>query len=324
MTRDRFTRLARKFSRKRILVVGDVMLDQFLYGDVCRISPEAPVPVVEIKEEIFHLGAAANVARNLRALGASSSLVGIMGCDEDSERILQALQRLRIEPEGLVRSPNRGTTKKTRIIARQQQVCRADREDRTPLSSGEQRSIAKLLRQQIPRADGVIVSDYAKGLITPPIFRLIASECRRRDKLLVVDPKNRDFSLYRNATVIAPNQGEAEAAARVDICDAGSLNRAGKILLKISRAAAVLITRGKDGMSLFEEGKTARHIPTVAREVFDVTGAGDTVVAALTLAAASGASLASAADIANHAAGIAVGKLGTATASVDEILDTLR
>ena len=323
MKREQFARLARRFRKKRILVVGDVMLDEFLYGEVCRLSPEAPVPVVDIKEEVYHLGGAANVARNIRALGAACCLIGITGCDSDSERMLQELQELGIESQGLVRSPQRRTTKKTRIVARPQQVCRADREDRTPLSPAEQRAVGALLRKQISKSDGVVVSDYAKGLITPRLIKEIVSECKRHGRILVVDPKIKNFALYRDATVITPNLGEAEIAAQVDICDERSLVRAGEILLKITRAEAVLITRGREGMSLFEAGRRARHIPAAVREIFDVTGAGDTVVASLTLAAAAGASLGNAAVIANHAAGIAVGKLGTATASTDEIARAL-
>ncbi|MBI2821529.1 MAG: D-glycero-beta-D-manno-heptose-7-phosphate kinase [Acidobacteria bacterium] len=323
MRKERFEKIAARFSGKRVLVAGDVMLDEFVYGEVCRISPEAPIPVLEVREETFHLGGAANVARNILALGASPLLVGVIGGDGDSARVLQEMRELKMECGGLVLSAGRKTTKKTRIIARTQQVCRADREDRTPLSRDEQRAIASLLAIHIPQSDGVVVSDYAKGMITRETFSLIASICRRHKKLLVVDPKLKNFLLYRDATVITPNQGEAEIAARVEIVDEESLARAGQKLLKITRVPAVLVTRGKEGMSLFEAGRRPRHISTVAREVFDVTGAGDTVVAALALAALSGASLAEAADIANHAAGVAVGKLGTATASIDEILATL-
>jgi D-beta-D-heptose 7-phosphate kinase/D-beta-D-heptose 1-phosphate adenosyltransferase len=323
MTKDQFLKLARQFPTKEILVIGDVMLDEFLFGEVSRISPEAPVPIVEVRREVSCLGGAANVARNIRSIGGNAMLVGVIGQDGDSDRILSEMAKQRMETLGLVRSRTRHTTKKTRIIAGVQQVCRADHEDRTPLSSGEVLQICKLLDSRIPHSDGVIVSDYAKGLINPEIFRQVVVCCKRHRKLLVVDPKIRNFSFYRDSTVITPNQSEAETAAQVDIHDGKSLAQAGEKLLKITRAQAVLITRGKDGMSLFERGREARHLPTAAREVFDVTGAGDTVVATLALAASLGASIANAADIANHAAGIVVGKLGTATASIEEIVESL-
>jgi rfaE bifunctional protein kinase chain/domain len=323
MTKNQFTKLARQFPKKEILVIGDVMLDEFLFGEVARISPEAPVPVVEVRQEVFHLGGAANVARNIRSLGGNVVLVGIIGQDGDSDRILAELAQQHMETHGLVRSPTRHTTKKTRIIAGVQQVCRADHEDRTPLSVDEVWQIGRLLESRIPHSDGVIVSDYAKGLINPTVFRKVAAGCKRHRKLLVVDPKTRNFSFYRSATVITPNQSEAEIAAQVDINDGKSLAQAGEKLLKITQAQAVLITRGSEGMSLFERGKKVRHLATVAREVFDVTGAGDTVVATLALVASCGASIAKAADIANHAAGIVVAKLGTATASIEEIVESL-
>ncbi len=323
MRREQFRKLSKAFSRKKILVVGDVMLDEFLFGEVSRISPEAPVPVVEVLREVFRLGGAANVAQNIRALGGNPVLVGILGHDGESGKILAELQAQGMETRGLVRSAKRNTTKKTRIIAGPQQVCRADREDRRPLAAEEERQVGIVVEDWITRCDGVVVSDYAKGLISPPVFGLIASACKRRRKFLIVDPKVKNFSFYRDATVITPNQAEAEIAAQVEICDHKSLARAGEKLLQITRAHAVLITRGKNGMSLFERGRRARHLATAAREVFDVTGAGDTVVAILALAVASRASLAEAADLANHAAGIVVGKLGTASASVEEIAQSL-
>ena len=323
MHKQRFRSLAKIFPLKKILVVGDVMLDEFLFGEVSRISPEAPVPVVEILKETFRLGGAANVAQNIRALGGHPVLLGIVGDDSESEKILAELRSQQMETRGLLHSAKRKTTKKTRIIAGPQQVCRADREDRRPLADEEERQIGRAVEDWINRCDGVVVSDYAKGLISPPVFRKVASACKQHKKFLIVDPKIKNFSFYRDATVITPNHAEAEIAAQLDICDDTSLARAGERLLQITRAQAILITRGKNGMSLFERGKKARHLATMAMEVFDVTGAGDSVVATLALAVASGASLADAADVANHAAGIVVGKLGTASASVEEIARSL-
>ncbi|HEY2934783.1 MAG TPA: D-glycero-beta-D-manno-heptose-7-phosphate kinase [Acidobacteriota bacterium] len=324
MQKDWFLKLALEFAGKKILVVGDVMLDVFLFGEVCRISPEAPVPVVEVREEVYRLGGAANVARNIRALGGMCLIAGVIGSDDEGDHMIEELGRLQIETAGVVCSRNRKTTKKTRIIAGAQQVCRADHEDKSPLAAQEQRAVAAFLEERISGCDAVVVSDYAKGFISADIFRLASAACRRHQKTLVVDPKIKNFSFYQDATVITPNQGEAEVAAQIDIHDEQSLRLAGTRLLEITRAQAVLVTRGRAGMALFERGKEARQIPTAAREVFDVTGAGDTVIASLSLALSSGADFWQAADIANHAAGIVVAKLGTATASVEEIAESMK
>ncbi|MDA2929375.1 D-glycero-beta-D-manno-heptose-7-phosphate kinase [Acidobacteria bacterium AH-259-O06] len=315
-------RIVKCFSDQPVLVVGDLMLDQFVWGKVERISPEAPVPVVEIVKESIHLGGAANVACNLAVLGARPLLVGVVGSDEAGQRLIEELHRQDISSEGVVRDSDRRTTIKTRIIAQHQQVCRTDRESNAPLSEAILERILELYQTFFDQAKGIIVSDYAKGALSGTLIEDLIQQSRRAEIFLAVDPKVGDFSIYRQASVITPNKKEAESASGVKIVDELCLIRAGQRLLEMTGARHLLITRGEEGMTLFEDDKHS-HIPTVAREVFDVTGAGDTVIASLTLAVAAGASVWEAATVANHAAGVVVGKLGTAAVTVDEILSSI-
>ena len=316
--KSRLTGILNAFSNQSVLVVGDFMLDKFVWGKVERISPEAPVPVVEVSRETIHLGGAANVAANLAAMGARPVPVGVIGPDDPGETILKELQRLGISTEGVVKDKNRITSVKTRILARHQQVCRADREDRKPISEAVRNRIVEISTQAMPRASGVILSDYSKGVLTAELIRTLIMKSREAGKFLAVDPKTANFPLYRHASIITPNKKEAERAAGLAISDESSLIRAGRILLESTLSDSLLITRGEEGMTLIEE-KGEFHIPTSGREVFDVTGAGDTVIASLTLGVAAGATLREAAILANHAAGVVVGRLGTAVATVEEI-----
>ena len=311
-----------RFCDQPILVVGDLILDHFVWGTVDRISPEAPVPVVKVVKEGFHLGGAANVARNLSVLKAQPLLVGMVGCDEAGERLVQELEREGISGEGLIRVSDRTTTIKTRIIAQQQQVCRTDRESTDPPSDELLAQINDSYLSYLKQARGVIVSDYAKGVLSRVLVPDLIREARQEEKFIGVDPKRSDFSGYRGASLVTPNTKEAERASGVEIVDEASFIEAGQRLLEITTADSLLVTRGEEGMTLFE-GQEHAHIPTAAREVFDVTGAGDTVIASLTLAVTAGASVGEAAVLANHAAGVAVGKLGTAAATVDEILASI-
>ena len=311
-----------RFCDQPILVVGDLILDHFVWGTVDRISPEAPVPVVKVVKEGFHLGGAANVARNLSVLKAQPLLVGMVGCDEAGERLVQELEREGISGEGLIRVSDRTTTIKTRIIAQQQQVCRTDRESTDPPSDELLAQINDSYLSYLKQARGVIVSDYAKGVLSRVLVPDLIREARQEEKFIGVDPKRSDFSSYRWASLVTPNTKEAERASGVEIVDEASFIEAGQRLLEITTADSLLVTRGEEGMTLFE-GQEHAHIPTAAREVFDVTGAGDTVIASLTLAVTAGASVGEAAVLANHAAGVAVGKLGTAAATVDEILASI-
>lgn len=298
------------------------MLDRYVWGRVERISPEAPVPVVEVVKETVHLGGAANVAYNLAVLKARPLLVGVVGRDEAGDRLVEELHRQEISSEGIVRDKGRSTTIKTRIIAHNQQVCRTDREDKTPLSQGTVDQMKSAYQPLLEQAKGIIISDYAKGACSEALVVDLIQETRQAKKFLAVDPKAGDFSVYRGASIVTPNKKEAVRASGVEIVDEASFIQAGEKLLEVTASDYLLITRGEEGMTLFD-GKEHSHIPTVAREVFDVSGAGDTVIASLTLAVAAGASIRDAAILANHAAGVAVGKLGTAAASGEEILSSI-
>lgn len=315
-------KVVQQFSDQPILVVGDLMLDRYVWGRVERISPEAPVPVVEVVKETVHLGGAANVAYNLAVLKARPLLVGVVGRDEAGDRLVEELHRQEISSEGIVRDKGRSTTIKTRIIAHNQQVCRTDREDKTPLSQGTVDQMRTAYQPLLEQAKGMILSDYGKGALSEALVVELIQEARRTKKFLAVDPKAGDFSVYRGASIVTPNKKEAVRASGVEIVDEASFIQAGEKLLEVTASDYLLITRGEEGMTLFD-GKEHSHIPTVAREVFDVSGAGDTVIASLTLAVAAGASILDAAILANHAAGVAVGKLGTAAASGEEILSSI-
>jgi D-beta-D-heptose 7-phosphate kinase/D-beta-D-heptose 1-phosphate adenosyltransferase len=307
---------------RRVLVVGDVMLDEFLWGRVSRISPEAPVPVVQVEHESFHVGGAGNVAANVRSLGGEAVLAGVLGEDAAGARVRSAVARGGIEPR-LVADGARPTTVKTRIVAHHQQVVRADREDAADVDGAVAAAVAGAVREELPRCGAVVVSDYQKGVVTPELLGEVLPLARRRRVPVLVDPKVRHFALYRGVALVTPNQLEAEQATGVRIADDRSAEAAGRAILRALRCRAVLVTRGESGMSLVERSRPPLHVEAAAREVFDVTGAGDTVIATIALAVAAGATLAEAAVLANAAAGVAVGKLGTAQVTSGELLSAL-
>jgi D-beta-D-heptose 7-phosphate kinase/D-beta-D-heptose 1-phosphate adenosyltransferase len=305
---------------RRVLVLGDVMLDQFLWGRVARISPEAPVPVVEISSETFHLGGAANVAGNVRALGGQAVVAGVVGDDAAGVRVRRALAEAGIEDALSVADDARPTTVKTRIIAHHQQVVRADREAAHDVAGSLERALLDKVRAALPTCGALILSDYQKGVVTAGLMKSVLALARRRGVPVLVDPKVRHFALYRRVALVTPNQAEAEQATGVRILGEADLVEAGRRILRRLGCQAALVTRGEHGMTLFEVARRPLHIPTAAREVFDVTGAGDTVIATLGLALCAGASLAAAARLANFAAGVVVGKLGTATTTPEEVM----
>jgi D-beta-D-heptose 7-phosphate kinase/D-beta-D-heptose 1-phosphate adenosyltransferase len=304
----------------RVLVLGDVMLDEFIWGKVVRISPEAPVPVVEVTRQSFHLGGAGNVAFNVHSLGGTAVLAGVVGRDDAAERVRAALAGIRVEPALVASDSGRPTTVKTRIIAHHQQVVRADREQADDVADSLEDELIRRVGRALPSCRALILSDYQKGVVTPRVAKAALSLARRRRIPALVDPKVRHLALYRGAAVVTPNQSEAEQASGIRIRTAADLQAAGRRILAQVACKAVLITRGEHGMSLFERGRAPVHIPTAAREVFDVTGAGDSVIATLALALCAGATLREAAGLANHAAGVVVGKLGTAAATSQEVL----
>jgi D-beta-D-heptose 7-phosphate kinase/D-beta-D-heptose 1-phosphate adenosyltransferase len=314
----------RRFRGKRILVVGDVMLDRFIWGAVSRISPEAPVPVVEIRKESVHLGGAANVAANVRSLGGIPIPLGIVGEDPEGRLLRDEFRALGAPIGGVVVDYERATSVKTRIIAHHQQVCRTDREDRHPVRAEIHRRLVRCFHESVRASDAVIVSDYAKSLVSPALLRDILPVARSERKLVCVDPKLTNFSVYRPATVITPNSAETEQASGIAIHSNRDLLRAGRKILRQTGIRYLLVTRGEHGMALFEGDGPVRHIPTVAREVFDVTGAGDTVVGTLALGLVAGLPMLQSAMLANIAAGIVVGKLGTASVTPDELIARIR
>ena len=327
LSRERARTLTSGFAGKRIVVLGDVMLDEFIWGRVRRISPEAPVPVVEVDRQTLALGGAGNVVSSLVALGAAATPIGVLGDDLDADRLRGAFVEVGVSVIRLVVDGARPTTVKTRIIAHNQQVVRADRESRAPIAAEIEDRVAEGFRAEIERADAVVVSDYGKGLLTPGLLAQALTAARERGLIVCLDPKMRKFVHYQPVTVITPNNQEAAEASGIPIEDEHSLTEAGRKLLGSIDARAVLITRGEEGMTLFtgggRDGAEVTHIPTVAREVYDVTGAGDTVIATLALALSSGASFEEAAVLANHGAGVVVGKVGTASVTRDELLATI-
>jgi D-glycero-beta-D-manno-heptose-7-phosphate kinase len=318
--RQELLRTIARFTGRRVLVVGDLMLDQYIRGSVSRISPEAPVPVVRVTGESFIPGGAGNVVSNLAALGASVSVVGVVGEDEAGARLLEQFRGKGVDVEGVCVDVDRLTTQKCRVVADRQQAVRYDRETTGPLSHATETRLLSSLAEELSRADAVILSDYGKGVIGPKLLSRAIAGARRRKIPVTVDPKPEHFRRYRGITCVTPNTSEAWACMhRAPKPGQDALDQLGRDILKTLRSKSVLITRGPDGMSLFEAHGKVTHIPTVAREVFDVSGAGDTVISTFTLALAAGAPLLRAAKLSNHAAGIVVAKLGTATTDQKEL-----
>lgn len=316
-----------RFAERRLIVLGDLMLDEFIWGEVRRISPEAPVPVVEVKRETWTPGGAGNVVFNLLDLGAKAIPIGITGEDWAGERLRRRFAERETETRFLIADAARPTTVKTRIVAHSQQMVRADREDRSPINIATETRIIDAFTDALAEADAVIVSDYDKGLLTPHVLESVLNAAAARRKPVCLDPKIKNFARYHPVTIITPNELEAERATGIEITDEESLVAAARRIHKTLHCPHVLVTRGEQGMTLLSastQGESVTHIPTRAREVYDVTGAGDTVIATLALALAAGAEMVEAADIANHAAGVVVGKVGTATTTREELAAALR
>jgi D-beta-D-heptose 7-phosphate kinase/D-beta-D-heptose 1-phosphate adenosyltransferase len=314
----RLERLVDDFRSVRLLVLGDLVLDEYIWGDVDRISPEAPVPVVHVRDETTMLGGAANAARNVVALGGAVDCCSVIGDDGAGRRVVELLKDLGVDPAGLVHDPERPTTRKSRVIAQNQQIVRFDRETAEPPPPRVGRELLRRLERLIPRADGAIIEDYGKGVLSR---RLALAAMKRFSEVglpVAVDPKT-DLAQFKGASLVKPNFRETELLSGIEIRDAESLERAAVRIRRRVGGGAVVITRGPDGMSLFEEDGPGVHVATASREVFDVQGAGDTAIAALVLALRAGGSLFEAAIVANAASGIVVNKVGTATASADEV-----
>ena len=317
-----YKKIISRFKDKNILVIGDIILDHYIWGKVDRISPEAPVPVVEVTRESFLLGGAANVAYNIVSLGGKASVIGINGQDIAGEALMNILMQRGVNCDGIF-TENRPTTVKTRVIAHNQQVVRFDREDKKYVDGKILKGILKYINSVILKYDAVIVSDYKKGMISPELVKDIVKKTKPKGTFIAVDPKVGHFNFYKGVSLITPNVMEASIGSNVEIKDDKTLLKAGKSLMKKLSCKAVLITRGEQGMSLFQKEKVS-HIPTVARKVYDVTGAGDTVISAFTLAYASGANMEESTVIANHAAGIVVGEVGTAVTTADQVMESFK
>jgi len=321
---NRFNSIISRFSKCNILVIGDLILDQFVWGDVSRISPEAPVPVVWVRSESFMPGGAANVANNIHALQGKVYLAGVVGMDENGRILTEEIKKKGIDTEGVIVDGKRPTTLKTRVVAHHQQVVRIDKEMVEPLDGVFIGQIIDYVREIINKMDAIIIEDYGKGVIVPGLLEEVLKLAKHYKKIITVDPKEEHFLYYKGVTSLTPNHHEAANAAGLKIKGLEDVTKIGKILLNRLRCESILITLGENGMQLFEKDGNITHIPTVAQEVFDVSGAGDTVIAAFTLALAAGANMIDAAHISNIAAGIVVGKIGIAVATKEELLERIK
>jgi rfaE bifunctional protein kinase chain/domain len=331
MTPGRLESILQNAAGKRFLVIGDLMLDEFVWGKVGRISPEAPVPVVEVTRETFYPGGAANVARNLREFVDRVSVIGLIGKDPGGRQLRELLAQQKIDTANAVEDPDFRTIVKTRIIARQQQVVRVDRERIVALSARQISDVAAAVRKKLPELDAIIFEDYGKGFLATELVSQISKDAQAAGKIVAADPNPRQSIDWRGMTVVKPNRAEAFQAAGIPWRDPeanpaadADLLRAGETLLKKWETKYLLVTLGEQGMILFQHNEPPHHIPTKARQVFDVSGAGDTAIALFTLALCCGASPVEAADIANHGSAVVVGKLGTATAAREELIASFR
>ena len=312
-----------KFDNCRLLVVGDLMIDEYVWGEVDRISPEAPVQVVAVRNEEYMLGGSGNVVNNLAALGAKVYVLGITGTGADGSLLLERLNELNVDTRGVIRIPDRPTTKKTRVIAGRQQVLRIDRETKKEVESDILETLGNLAEKIIPDVDLVLISDYGKGLINRSLVARLVEISRKNKKMTIADPKGLDFTKYAGVSLLTPNLKEASLASGIQIEPGTDITAVGENLLQKSGIEKLLITCGKDGMVLFEPGRQPYQISSIVREVYDVSGAGDTVIAVLGLGIAAGLSIKEAITLANTAAGIVVGKVGTATVSKKELVQAL-
>jgi rfaE bifunctional protein kinase chain/domain len=324
-----FANIVKKFHNKKVMVIGDLLLDQFIWGSVSRISPEAPVPVLLVnKQDSYMPGGGCNVANNLAELGAEVYLVGVVGEDYKGEKLRELLAKRKINIDGVLTDASRQTILKTRVMAHHhpyhQQIVRVDREDGHNISESLSKKIIKYVEKNICNVDAVIIEDYGKGLITSSLLKNVIKLAGDNGKIISVDPKENHFNIYKNVSVITPNRFEASKVVGFSLETEKKLKEAGKKLLKDTNSDVVLITLGEEGMMLFQKGKDSQKIPTVAQDVFDVSGAGDTVIGVYTLSRVSGANPRAAADIANCAAGIVVSRSGTAVVGKEELLENLK
>ena len=316
---NRIKDIFKRFINKKILVIGDLMVDEYLSGNVSRVSPEAPVPVVDIIDQSVRFGGAANVAYNLLHLGCQPVLVGVIGQDQMGHKFLEIARENEMICDGIIQIQDRPTTVKTRIIGHSQHIVRIDKELNTYLSGNDESMVIEMIKSFISNVDAVVFQDYNKGVLTEDIINYTISAAQQNEKLITVDPKFMNFFNYRNVTVFKPNIKEIESAFAIKIKDQSDLMTTGKKLLEKINASCVLITRGEEGMSLLETNREPVHVPTRVRKVSDVSGAGDTVISAMTAAVVGGASFQEAATIANYAAGIVCEEVGIVPVNKDKL-----
>ncbi|MBW2558152.1 MAG: D-glycero-beta-D-manno-heptose-7-phosphate kinase [Deltaproteobacteria bacterium] len=321
--RKRALDIISRFNSSKVLVVGDIMVDQFIWGKVSRISPEAPVPVVRVTSESLLLGGCANVLNNVFSMGGKVAISGIVGSDDMGRWLTGKLTEMDIDTAGVIVEHERPTIVKTRVVANHQQVVRFDREDKSTVSQNSLQRIIEYIKSMKDDLGVVIISDYNKGVFSKELIEGIKEITSQRGIILCIDPKQSDFSLYCGCDLITPNHQEMERALGMELENSDDITKGGRELIRKFDFGALLVTRGEEGMSLFENDGGVTHIPTVAREVFDVTGAGDTVIGVFALCVAAGATLKEASALANHAASLAVGKVGTAPVYQDELKKAL-
>lgn len=317
---SRIQQLLTGIKEKRLAVIGDVMIDRYIWGNVSRVSPEAPVPVVEVESESTRLGGAANVANNITSLGARAFLIGIAGNDANGKELKQILDEQNTSSEGIIIDPSRPTTVKTRVIAHNQHVVRIDSEEKKDIDDTIQKKVLSILQNSIESIDGIIIEDYNKGVVVQQLIHAVIALAKKYNKVITVDPKFNNFFEYKNVSVFKPNIKETEEALGKKLRSEDNVLSAGKLLLERLQADNVLLTRSEKGMSLFEKNGAVTHIPTRAREVADVSGAGDTVIATLTAMLTAGATVKEAAILANMAGGIVVGEVGIVPIKPEQLL----
>jgi len=324
MKMEKLKKIIPKFNDVKILVIGDLILDEFVWGEVSRISPEAPVPVVWVKSESFMPGGAANVANNIASLGAKVYIAGVAGNDERAGILKEGLREKGINTDGVITDDSRPTTLKTRVVAHHQQVVRIDREKIESISAGVLDKIIDYVKGVIDEMDAIIIEDYGKGVISAKLLKEVLSIAKKKKKIITVDPKEEHFSYYKGVTALTPNHHEAAQAAGIKAKDKDGILKIGRVLLKKLNCEGILVTLGENGMQLFQKNGATTHIPTVAQEVFDVSGAGDTVISVFTLSLALGVDMKDAAYVSNIAAGIVVGKVGIAVITQKELIERLK
>ena len=313
-----------RFPLSRVMIIGDIILDEYVWGDVARISPGAPVPVVDVTSETKRLGGATNVLNNIHSLGGKCIIYGVVGDDEYGGHLINRISELGISTKGIIVDNTRQTSIKTRVVARNQQVVRFDRETKRPIDQAIMKRLLKSIEEYLNGINAIIISDYGKGVVTSHMIKAVKEIVTGSDIVVAVDPKPENFRYYKGVDIITPNHHEAGRFCGFEITDDDSLIRAGEYILDKLKCRSVLITQGKDGMTLFEADAEPCHIPTVAQKVFDVSGAGDTVISTLSLGLASGMIKESAAFVSNFASGIVVGEVGTSTVTATQLKEAIR